>query len=80
MKLIDLNAYPRNIRTYGGNAGAKFGIVMEDKDWIVKFPRSTKEFTNVKISYTTSPLSEYLGSKIYESLGIPVHKVKLGLR
>jgi hypothetical protein len=80
MGLKDLNVYPRNIKTYGGNAGAKFGIVMDDKDWILKFPRNTKELTNVKISYTTSPLSEYLGSKIYQSLGIPVHKVELGLR
>lgn len=80
MKLKDFNAYPRNIKTYGGNAGAKFGIVMDDADWILKFPRNTKELTNVKISYTTSPLSEYLGSKIYEALGIPVHKVELGMR
>jgi len=35
---------------------------------------------NPQISYTTSPLSEYLGSKIYEALGIPVHETVLGIR
>lgn len=28
---------------------------------------------------TLQPLSEYIGSKIYESIGIDVHKVKLGI-
>lgn len=31
-------------------------------------------------SYTTSPMSEYIGSKIYASLEIPVHEVILGKR
>ncbi len=31
-----------------------------------------------EISYFTSPLSEYLGSHIYESLGVDTHKTKLG--
>ena len=35
---------------------------------------------NVAISYTNSPLSEYIGSHIYEILGIPVHKTLLGFR
>lgn len=33
-----------------------------------------------EISYTTSPLSEFLGSKIYELLGYDVHKTLLGIR
>lgn len=32
------------------------------------------------ISYTTSPLSEFLGSRIYEILGYDVHKMILGFR
>lgn len=31
-------------------------------------------------SYTASPLSEYIGSQIYQSLGIPVHETMLGIR
>ncbi len=31
------------------------------------------------LSYLTTPLSEYLGSHIYESIGLDVHKTKLGV-
>ena len=31
-------------------------------------------------SYTTAPLSEYLGSHIYELLGFDVHKTLLGIK
>lgn len=34
---------------------------------------------NVNISYTTSPLSEYIGSHIYECIGIDTHKTELGI-
>jgi len=46
----------------------------------LKFPKTTRAFTDPQISYTASPLSEYLGSKIYESLNIPVHETLLGIR
>ena len=32
----------------------------------------------MEISYTTSPLSEYLGSHIYASIGLDVHETRLG--
>ena len=31
------------------------------------------------ISYSTTPLSEYLGSHIYESIGLETHDTKLGI-
>ena len=34
----------------------------------------------IEIPYTTAPLSEYIGSHIYETIGIPVHKTVLGVR
>lgn len=33
-----------------------------------------------EISYTTSPLSEYIGSHVYEILGYPVHETRLGVK
>jgi len=65
---------------YGGNAGAKEAITYDDGVWMIKYPKTTRDLVNPQISYTTSPLSEYLGSKIYEILGIPVHEVILGTR
>ena len=32
------------------------------------------------LSYMTAPLSEYIGSHIYEILGIDVHQTILGIR
>jgi hypothetical protein len=65
---------------YGGNAGAKDAIIFENSVYMVKYPKTTRDLVNPQISYTTSPLSEYLGSKVYEVLGIPVHETRLGVR
>lgn len=65
---------------YGGDAGAKNAIVYNDSIWLLKFPKTTRFMARPQISYTTSPLSEYIGSKIYETLGLPVHEVKLGTK
>lgn len=65
---------------YGGNAGAKEAIIHDNSIWMIKYPKTTRDMINPQISYTTSPLSEYLGSKIYELMGHPVHEVLLGVR
>jgi len=48
------------------------------KNYILKFAGSTEGFKNVNISYTTSPMAEYVGSHIYSELGIDVHRTVLG--
>ena len=65
---------------YGGNAGAKEAIIYDEAVWMIKYPKTTRDLVNPQISYTTSPLSEYLGSKIYEIVGMPVHEVMMGTR
>ena len=45
-----------------------------------KFPKSTADLVKPAVSYTTSPLSEYVGSHVYDLLGIPAHKTVLGVR
>jgi len=65
---------------YGGNAGAKEAVIYEHAIWMLKYPKSTRDLRNPQVSYTTSPLSEYLGSKVYEVLGLPVHETLLGVR
>ena len=35
---------------------------------------------NINLSYSNSPVCEYIGSKIYEFIGIPVHNTILGTR
>lgn len=79
---FDLNDYPISERngTYGGKAGSKEGIVIDDENWIVKYPQNTQGMRGTLASYTTAPLSEYIGSNIYDILGIDVHKTELGTR
>ena len=76
----DFNTITRNLRYYGGNAGKKRGFTKENgENWFLKFPKNTKSFKDINISYTTSPLSEYIGSQFYEELGFPVHETELGI-
>ena len=82
-KLIyNLNDSPLSDRNgiYGGKAGSKEGILIDDEYWLVKYPKSTKSMNDLDLSYTTAPLSEYIGSHIYEILGYDVHKTFLGFR
>ena len=79
LRLYDFNDSKRLIRTYGGNAGRKISVVGPDGEpWMVKFPEPTRGMSGNIASYTTSPISEWLGSHIYESLGFPVHETLLG--
>lgn len=82
MKIYDFNECPLSDRngTYGGNAGSKEGILINGEYWIAKYPKSTRGMRGVLNSYTTSPLSEYIGSHVYEILGIDTHKTELGIR
>lgn len=80
MKIINLNHCPYSWKngTYGGMAGQKEGILYNDSLWMVKFPKYIKGLERVEVSYSTSPLSEYLGSHIYGVLGFDVHETFLG--
>lgn len=83
MQIYDLNKYPLSDRNgaYGGNSGGKESILINGEYWIVKYPKSTKLLNNVStLSYSQSPLSEYIGSHVYEILGYQVHKTILGCR
>lgn len=69
----------RNLE-YAGRAGEKRGIFYKDELWFLKFPKNTIGMNRVTgLSYVTSPLSEYIGSHIYEILEYDVHKTILGV-
>ncbi len=82
MELINFDNFKQNQRMYGGTAGRKMGITYNGKDYLVKFPGNLKEqkMKNINLSYSNSPVCEYIGSKIYEIVGLPVHNTILGIR
>ena len=82
MRLENFNDYPQNQRMYGGTAGRKMGITYMGKDYLLKFPGNLKEqqMKNINLSYSNSPVCEYIGSKIYELIGLSVHNTILGMR
>ena len=67
-------------RHYGGLSGNKEHILIDGENWFLKYPANIRgKFVNVDLSYSNTPLSEYLGSKVYEILDIPVHETMLGV-
>lgn len=62
--LIDFTNLEQSYFLYGGNAGLKRGVILNNEKWLIKFPQETSSFENVDISFTTSPLSEYVGNHI----------------
>ena len=67
---------------YGGNGGNKDGILIDGEYWFIKYPKSTRSMSTAvqDIKYTSSPLSEYIGSHIYKILGFDVHDTLLGIK
>ena len=77
LEIINFNDFQQNQRMYGGTAGRKMGITYNGKDYLLKFPGNLKEqkMKNINLSYSNSPVCEYIGSKIYELVRLPVHKI-----
>lgn len=82
MKMVDFNGYEQNLRMYGGTAGRKIGITYNGKNYLLKFPGNLKEqvMKNIRLSYSNSPVCEYIGSQVYQLLGFSVHETILGER
>ena len=81
IEIVNLDDCQESGLYYGGRAGQKVGIVIDGAPWIAKYPRSTRDLKGKHLpSYTSSPVSEYIGSHIYASLGITTHETILGYR
>ncbi|MBQ4546075.1 MAG: HipA domain-containing protein [Oscillospiraceae bacterium] len=74
--MIDFTELPRKNKTYTGANGSKISVIYEGEQYMLKFPSSAK--LNRDMSYGNGCVSEYLGCKIFESIGIPVQKTLLG--
>ncbi|MBQ7574892.1 MAG: HipA domain-containing protein [Clostridia bacterium] len=74
--MIDFtNAKVKN-KAYAGANGGKIAVIYNGEQYMLKFPPFPT--INKEMSYTNSCLSEYLGCKIFESVGIPVQETLIG--
>lgn len=74
--LINFNNAKEIPPEYNGSEKKKT-MIFDEKKYLVKFPDSNRS-PKLKVSYINNVYSEYIGSKIFEVLGIKVQKVKLG--
>jgi len=76
MKTIDFTELNKRKKTYAGANGNKISVIYEGEQYMLKFPVNAKR--NEDMSYSNGCFSEYIGCKIYKSIGVPVQEVLLG--
>ena len=74
--MIDFtNAVQKN-KTYAGANGGKISVLYNGEQYMLKFPPFPT--INKEMSYANSCISEYIGCKVFESVGIPVQETVIG--
>lgn len=76
MELVNFNQGTELVNKFLGSEKKKT-ILLDGKIYLLKFPDPIRE-KGRDISYINNVISEYLGCKIYESVGIDTQKVVLG--
>ena len=76
MELLNFNKYEVRKKSYGGANGNKISILIDNELYMLKLP--TRANKNENMSYANSCISEYLGSHIFNMLGINAQKTLLG--
>ena len=77
--MIDFTNSKRIIsRAYNGANGKKIAIEYNGEQYMLKFPPSGRD-KPTDLSYTNSCISEYLGSNIFNMLGIEAQQTILGI-
>ena len=74
--MIDFTDMPTTRKAYAGANGGKIAVIYDGEQYMLKFPPHPKH--NKEMSYSNSCISEYLGSHIFEIIGIPVQETLLG--
>ena len=73
---MDFTDLPRRNKTYTGANGSKISVELNGELYMLKFP--TVPSRNREMSYTNGCVSEYLGSHIFNLVGIKAQETMLG--
>ncbi len=74
--MTDFTDLPRRRKTYTGANGSKIAVVYNDELYMLKFPVPPSR--SREMSYTNGCISEYIGSHIFNIIGIPAQETVLG--
>lgn len=72
--MIDFTNMPHRNKAYAGANGNKISIIYQNELYMLKFPAPANQ-KKTDLSYANSCISEYIGCKIFESVGVPVQDV-----
>lgn len=75
--MIDFTNLPKRNKAYAGANGGKLSVIYNGEQYMLKFPPVPSR--NKEMSYSNGCVSEYIGSHIFESVGIPTQETLLGL-
>ena len=76
MSLMNFSILPIKKKSYGGANGNKISIVIDNELYMLKLPSHAPK--NPNLSYANSCISEYLGSHIFNMLGVNAQETILG--
>lgn len=74
--MLDFTNYQIKKKTYSGANGSKISIVIDNELYMLKMPQHANK--NENLSYSNSAISEYIGSHIFNMLGIKAQETILG--
>ena len=74
--MLVFSNYPIRKKSYGGAIGNKLSIIIDNEIYMLKLPQRAQK--NENLSYANSSISEYIGSHIYNLLGINAQETLLG--
>ena len=77
MGLMNFSGLPIRKKSYGGANGNKLSVIIDEQLYMLKLPQQATK--NKDLSYANSCISEYLGSHIFNILGIDAQETILGV-
>lgn len=75
--MLNFNDYQLKKKTYSGANGNKISILIDNELYMLKIPQHANK--NDNLSYSNSAISEYIGSHIFNILGIKAQDTALGI-
>lgn len=76
--IIDFTHAEPGFRDYGGS-DSKLSVIYNEEHYMLKFPEAQTKTLSIQTSEANNVFSEYIGSHIIQSVGLPVHETFIGL-